>query len=83
MKQPDRRAFPKTSAGFAATLMTGRCWSIQPPESKKVSVAFQPYRPDHTVGKVTCVAPNETSKPTARYCLRALQTCTPTRRTRT
>ena len=59
MKQQDRRAFLKTSAGFAATLMSGRCWSIQQPESKKMSVVFRPYRPDRTVGKVSCVTPND------------------------
>ncbi|MHC4192191.1 MAG: TolB-like translocation protein [Planctomycetota bacterium] len=57
--QKNRREFLKTSAGFAAVLVSGGCWEVQRQERKKNRFEFRSYRPERTVGKVTRVTPDD------------------------
>lgn len=54
-----RRTFLRTSAGFVATMVAPRCWSVQRPVGEKRAFSFRAYRPSKTVGKVTCVTPDD------------------------
>lgn len=54
-----RRTFLRTSAGFIAAVVAPNCWSIQRPVGEKKAFGFRAYRSDKTVGKVTCVTPDD------------------------
>ena len=50
-----RRAFLRTSAGLVAMVVSEACWSVTRHEGEKRHVIFRAYRPNRTVGKLTCV----------------------------
>ena len=54
-----RRAFLRTTAGFAASAIGPGMWSVATAASPKHTFAFRPYRPGRTFGRVFSVTPDD------------------------